>query len=108
MGTRFIIATASLADTAYREMLVGSTADDVLLTAAFTGLPSSILRPSIVVAGLDPDDLLVSAPSTSPPTSTPGAAERRPVRWRDIWSAGHSVSGVTSVQTVEARADDVR
>lgn len=101
MGTRFIATRESLADTAYREMLVGSTADDVLLTAAFTGLPSSILRPSIAAAGLDPDDLPVHGAVDVSSDLDAGAAERRPVRWRDIWSAGHSVSGVTSVQTVE-------
>jgi nitronate monooxygenase len=27
--------------------------------------------------------------------------DKRPVRWRDIWSAGHSTSGVTEVLPVE-------
>ena len=30
-----------------------------------------------------------------------GARERRPARWRDIWSAGHSTSGVTAVLPVD-------
>ena len=38
-------------------MLVESDADDVLLTRAFTGLQTNMLRPSIVAAGLDPDHL---------------------------------------------------
>jgi nitronate monooxygenase len=28
------------------------------------------------------------------------ARETRPKRWRDIWSAGHSTSGVTDVPSV--------
>jgi nitronate monooxygenase len=30
-----------------------------------------------------------------------GAREKRPERWRDIWSAGHSTSGVTGVLSVD-------
>jgi hypothetical protein len=30
-----------------------------------------------------------------------GARENRPVRWRDIWSAGHSTSGVSEVLSVD-------
>ena len=30
-----------------------------------------------------------------------GARESRPKRWRDIWSAGHAVSGVTDVLAVD-------
>jgi nitronate monooxygenase len=30
-----------------------------------------------------------------------GARENRPKRWKDIWSAGHSVSGVTAVLSVD-------
>ena len=40
-----------------RQMLVKSRLDDVLLTRAFTGLETNMLRPSIAAAGLDPDDL---------------------------------------------------
>jgi hypothetical protein len=29
------------------------------------------------------------------------ARENRPKRWRDIWSAGHSTSGVTDIPAVE-------
>ena len=42
-----------------RQMLVKSRLDDVLLTRAFTGLETNMLRPSIAAAGLDPDNLPV-------------------------------------------------
>src|SRR5438270_8162233 len=57
MGTKFIATRESMADPRYKEMLVDSSADDILLTTAFTGLQTSMLKPSIVAAGLDPDDL---------------------------------------------------
>ena len=57
MGTKFIATRESMADPRYKAMLVASSADDILLTTAFTGLQTNMLRPSIVAAGLDPDDL---------------------------------------------------
>lgn len=102
MGTRFIATHESMASPAYREMLVRSSADDVMLTRAFTGLDASMLRPSIVQAGLDPDRL-APAPGTNVGRDLDPHSEQSPFRrWRDIWSAGHSVSGVTQVQSVQA------
>jgi len=57
MGTKFLATRESMADARYKEMLVASSADDILLTTAFTGLQTNMLRPSIAAAGLDPDDL---------------------------------------------------
>jgi nitronate monooxygenase len=57
MGTKFIVARESMAADEYREMLVRSSMDDIVLTKAFNGLWGSYLRPSIVAAGLDPDRL---------------------------------------------------
>jgi nitronate monooxygenase len=45
-----------MADARYKQMLVDATADDILLTTAFTGLQTNMLRPSIEAAGLDPDN----------------------------------------------------
>ena len=97
MGTRFIATRESMANDAYREMLVASSMDDILLTSAFTGLPTSKLRPSIVAAGLDPDEL---PPRGMINVSEDLSADKRPKRWKDIWSAGHSVSVVKDVPTV--------
>ena len=72
MGTRFIATAESMAAPGYREMLVASELDDVLLTSAMSGLPSSILRPSL------------SPPASIPTTSPTGMAAdtRRPLRQR--------------------------
>lgn len=97
MGTKFIATRESLADARYKAMLVESTADDVLLTRAFTGLPTNMLRPSILAAGLDPAHLPERGPLDVAGDIDVAAREARPKRWRDIWSAGHSVSGVDAV-----------
>jgi nitronate monooxygenase len=99
MGTKFIATTESMAAEPYKQMLVESTMDDVMLTQAFTGLDTNMLTPSMIRAGLDP--------RTLPPRVSPEEAARNfsskgemngPRRYKDIWSAGHSVSGVSRIQ----------
>ena len=101
MGTRFIATQESMADARYKAMLVEASADDVLLTRAFTGLETNMLRPSILAAGLDPEHLPERGAIDIGKDIDIGAREGRPARWRDIWSAGHSTSGVSDVPTVE-------
>lgn len=100
MGTKFIATRESMADPRYKAMLVASSADDILLTRAFTGLQTNMLRPSIVAAGLDPAALPERGAIDIGKDIDIGARENRPARWRDIWSAGHTVSGVTDVLSV--------
>src|SRR5580692_12499903 len=99
MGTKFIATDESMAPPAYKKMLVESGMDDVMLTQAFTGLDTNMLKPSMIASGLDP--------RTLPPRVSIEEAARNfgskgemngPRRYKDIWSAGHSVSGVTRVQ----------
>jgi nitronate monooxygenase len=103
MGTKFIATRESMAKDAYKTMLVQSRLDDVLLTRAFTGLETNMLRPSIEAAGLDPANL----PSRGgiDIAKDINAAEREKSdsrRWKEIWSAGHSVSGVSAIPSVAA------
>jgi nitronate monooxygenase len=101
MGTKFIATRESMADERYKAMLVESSADDILLTTAFTGLQTNMLTPSILAAGLDPKDLPARGTIEIGKDIDIGVRENRPQRWRDIWSAGHSASGVTGVLPVD-------
>jgi nitronate monooxygenase len=101
MGTKFIATRESMADERHKRMLVDGSADDILLTTAFTGLQTSMLKPSIVAAGLDPDDLPARGAIDIGKDIDVNARESRPKRWRDIWSGGHSISGVTDVMAVD-------
>lgn len=114
MGTRFVATHESLAAPAYKQMLVDATLDDVLLTRAFTGLPTSMLLPSIRRAGLDPATLDETVTPKTAAQMFGGASHRgdedapgAPKRWTDIWSAGHSVSGVHALQSVDALVAEV-
>ncbi|GIR19728.1 MAG: hypothetical protein CM15mP34_2520 [Gammaproteobacteria bacterium] len=41
-------------------MIVESAADDIMYSSTFTGVHGKLLKPSVVKAGLDPDNLPVS------------------------------------------------
>ncbi|WP_144548061.1 nitronate monooxygenase family protein [Bacillus sp. X1(2014)] len=96
MGTRFIVATESMANDEYREMLVESTQEDILLTDAFSGVMCNMLVPSIKKAGLDPGTLVkkdqVNFDSMQRETNAKA--------WRDIWSAGHGVGAINKIESV--------
>src|SRR5262249_35569183 len=85
----------------YKELLVRSRLDDVLLTRAFTGLETNMLRPSIAAAGLDPDNL--PARGAIDIAKDINAAQREKPnakRWKDISSAGAAVAGVRHIPSV--------
>ncbi len=108
MGTGFIATRESMASDAYRRMLVESTLDDVMLTKAFTGLDASMLRPSILAAGLDPFNLDEAVSEARAREQFSGDnAEAGLRRWTDVWSAGHSVSGVRRVAGVADLVEDL-
>jgi nitronate monooxygenase len=100
MGTKFIATKESMAAAEYKAMLVSSQLDDILLSKAFTGLETNMLIPSIVAAGLDPKNLPTDMTKERADALYGRNATSGVKRWRDTWSAGHSVSGVTSIPTV--------
>jgi nitronate monooxygenase len=106
MGTKFIATHESMAPPAYKKMLVESGMDDVMLTQAFTGLDTNMLKPSMVASGLDPLTLppRVSHEEAAKKFSSMAVAEG-PRRYKDIWSAGHSVSGVDRIQSAAELVD---
>lgn len=98
VGTRFIATRESMASADYKRMLVEASLDEVILTRALTGLPSNWLRGSLVAAGIDPDRLDESiSVEAARQNYGRGNESTKPERWSDIWSAGHSVSGVDDV-----------
>ena len=106
MGTKFIATHESMAPPAYKKMLVESGMDDVMLTQAFTGLDTNMLKPSMVAAGLDPSTLppRVSHEEAAKKFGSMAAVEG-PRRYKDIWSAGHSISGVDRIQSAAELTD---
>ncbi|MGN5476245.1 hypothetical protein ACTMU2_02170 [Cupriavidus basilensis] len=58
------------------------------------------LRPSIVASGLDPANLPSDMTKERADALYGSQGSAGIKRWRDIWSAGHSVSGVGQVESV--------
>lgn len=95
MGTRFIVATESLASDEYRNMLVDATQDDLMLTDAFSGVKANMLKPSIVKAGLDPEKLAKKEKVDFDAMQK----ETNAKAWKDIWSAGQGVGAIQKIQS---------
>jgi nitronate monooxygenase len=101
MGTRFIATKQSLAAPGYKDMLVTSSLDDIVLSRALTGLETNLLRPSVELAGMDATGV------GSLDASAGGVSANAPKRWKDVWSAGHTVAQVHDVPDVADLVDRV-
>ncbi|OYX57309.1 MAG: nitronate monooxygenase [Brevundimonas subvibrioides] len=97
MGTRFLATTESMAQPAYKQMVIDSGPDDLVVSDSVTGTAASWLKPSLAAAGRDPDNL-------GGPAVRDYASGGDNKRWRDIWAAGQ---GIESVKAVEPVADVV-
>jgi nitronate monooxygenase len=99
LGTRFIATDEGNAPGDYKQMLIDSAAEDIVYTSLFSGVSGNYLRGSVARAGLDPEHL-PEADKTKMNFGTGGNTAAK--AWRDIWSAGQSVSGIHSIDAVDA------
>lgn len=99
MGTAFIATQEARAVEEYKEMIVGSGAQDIVYTNLITGVHGNYLKPSISRAGLDPDNL-----ETGDKSQMNFASDRKK-KWKDIWGAGQSVGGIHAVQPAARLVD---
>jgi nitronate monooxygenase len=102
LGTRFIATEEANASDQYKQMLVDSRGEDIVYTSLFSGIAGNYLRGSVTRTGLDPDKL-PEADKTKMNFGTGGASEFK--AWRDIWSAGQSVSGIHDIEAVHTLVD---
>jgi nitronate monooxygenase len=96
IGSAFIATKEVNATDAYKQAIVDGTAQDIVYTNLFTGVHGNYLRPSIVAAGLDPDNLPESDPSKMQ-FGSGGSTKSK--AWRDIWGCGQGIGAVKDVQT---------
>ncbi len=93
-GTRFIATAEANAIGEYKDMVVKSSAADIVYTPYFTGVPGSYLRGSIERAGLDPENLNV----TDAKHMDFGKRDESDAKaWKDIWGAGQGVGNIDAV-----------
>ncbi|MES2534378.1 MAG: nitronate monooxygenase [Pseudomonadota bacterium] len=97
MGTRFIAAAESLVSDDYRKMVVEASLEDIVTSAAITGVSASWMKASLVATGWTPDKL-ASAEKRKPDFSGDIGAEGK--AWKNVWSAGQGVGLVNAIAPV--------
>jgi nitronate monooxygenase len=104
IGSAFIATKEANAQEAYKQSLVDSNADDIVLSNLFTGVHGNYLKPSIVAAGLDPDNLPESDPSKMS-FGSGGNSEAK--AWKDIWGCGQGIGVIKAVLTAQDLIDNI-
>ncbi len=91
IGSPFVATDEANATDAYKDAIVKYGADDIVYTNLFTGVHGNYLKPSIVAAGLDPDNLPVSDPSKMN-FGSGGNTDAK--AWKDIWGCGQGIGAI--------------
>ena len=95
LGSTFIATTEANAAQDYKQCLVDSSAEDIVYSNLFTGVHGNYLKPSIIAAGLDPDDLPESDPSKMD-FGSGGNSDKK--AWKDIWGCGQGIGAITAIE----------
>jgi len=98
MGTRFINVNESMADKSYQKMIMDSKAEDIIYTAAVSGVNASFLRPSLEAMGIT-EDLWKKTKKIDFGSELDHAKEEAKA-WKTIWSAGQGVTSISDVKPV--------
>jgi len=102
MGTRFIPTVESMAPEAYKQMVVDSSVDDLIVSAGITGTPASWLKPSLRANGLDPDNM-PDAPGRQYDSNQSFAGKK----WTEVWAAGQGLGSIKAIEPVAAVVDQL-
>ncbi|HCL07139.1 MAG TPA: nitronate monooxygenase [Flavobacteriaceae bacterium] len=99
MGTRFINTKESKAPEDYRNMIIDSGANDIVYTAAISGVSANFLRPSLEAMGITEE--MLSRPKKIDFGNELSAMEKEAKAWSTIWSAGQGVTNISDNPSVE-------
>ncbi len=102
IGSPWIATKEANAQEGYKQAIVDGRSNDIVYSNLFTGVHGNYLRPSIVNAGLDPENLPVSDPSAMN-FGSGGNTEAK--AWKDIWGSGQGIGAVTAIDSVAERVD---
>lgn len=100
MGTRFIATKEGHADQAYKDMIVNSTLEDVIYTAGVSGVKANFLTKSLELAGVD-----LNEDKEEDFSKLNGDGQKA---WKDIWSAGHGVSGIHEIPSTKELINQIK
>jgi len=100
VGTRFIATKEANASQGYKDMIVDSSANDIMYSSTFTGVNGNYLRPSVENAGLDPDNLPYADKDDMNFGSSGAGGDNQKKAWKDIWGSGQGIGTLHKVPTV--------
>ena len=104
IGSAFIATKEANAEQPYKQSLVDSNADDIVLSNLFTGVHGNYLKPSIIAAGMDPDNL----PESDPSKMNFGSGGNSDAKaWKDIWGCGQGIGAVKAVLSAQELVDKI-
>ena len=93
IGSPFIATDEANAEQAYKDMIVQSSAEDIVYSSLFTGVWGNYLKGSIRNAGMDPDNL----PLGDVADMSFGSDREKPKAWKHIWGSGQGIGAVKSI-----------
>jgi nitronate monooxygenase len=96
LGSAFIATAEARAEADHKQMVVEHGAEDIVYTDLITGVHGNYLKPSLIRAGIDPENL---AAQEAPRMDFGGA---RVKKWKDIWGSGQGIGAVRAVQPTAA------
>jgi nitronate monooxygenase len=105
MGTRFINTKESRAPDDYKQMIIDSSATDIVYTAAVSGVPASFLRPSLESMGITEE--MWGRKAKVDFGKELDAAQAEAKAWSTIWSAGQGVTNISDDLPVQELADRI-
>ena len=105
LGTRFIATLEANAEPEYKQMLIESSANDIVYSNLFTGVLGNYLKPSIQNSGLDPDNL-PTADKSAMNFGSGGNTDSK--AWKDIWGSGQGIGLIEDAPTVEELVDRLK
>ena len=92
LGTRFINTDESKAHDEYKDMIIDSGANDIVYTAAVSGVNANFLRKSLEAMGITKEMWALKAKIDFGSELDASKAEAK--AWKTIWSAGQGVATI--------------
>ena len=93
IGSAFIATKEANAVDGYKKMITECAARDIVHTNLITGVHGNYLKPSLVAAGLDPDNL----PTSDPSKMDFGSERQKPKAWKEIWGCGQGIGVIEDI-----------
>ncbi len=108
IGTRWLATPEANVSDGYRQAIVESGAGDIVYTPYFSGVHGNYLKKSIVLAGMDPDNLPHADASKMNLGSGGAEADSSTAKaWKDIWGAGHGVGVIDAIKPTAEVVDQL-